>query len=139
VSCSLLTSWLYSYNYLSYGDVIYSTSYLCSLSCVSCGVVIYGISIVCLVAYTNVEIAFTIVNSANGSTMLFIIFYAFKSMFSYSFFTPKPKAPPSSTLFFFLRTLIGKSDVAFFLISNVVYMSSLVLLTLVGGFCAFSF
>jgi hypothetical protein len=60
-------------------------------------------------------------------------------MFSYSFFTPKPKAPPSSTLFFLLRALIGKSVVAFFLFSSVVYNSSLVLLTLAGGFCGLSF
>jgi hypothetical protein len=37
-------------------------------------------------------------------------------------------------LFFLLRTLLGEYVVAFFLFSNVVYISSLVLLTLVGGY-----
>jgi len=95
VSCSFLTSWLYSLSCLSYGDVIYGTSYLCSLSCVSCGIIICGISIVYLVACTIVGIAFTTINSANGSTMPLIIFYAFISMLSYSLFTPKLEAPPS--------------------------------------------
>ncbi len=36
VSCSLLTSWLYSLNFLSCGDVIYGSSCLCSLNCPSC-------------------------------------------------------------------------------------------------------
>ncbi len=58
---------------------------------------------------------------------------------SYSLFTPEPKAPPSSTLFFFLKTFLGKFVAKFFLFSNVVCISSLVLLTLVGGLCGFSF
>jgi len=71
VSCSLLTSWLCSFNYLSYGDVICGTSCLYSLCCVSCGVVIYGIFVVYLVACT-------IVGIVDGSIMLLIIFNAFK-------------------------------------------------------------
>ncbi len=93
VSCSFLTSWLYSLSCLSCGDVIYGTSYLCSFSCVSCGIIICGISIVYLVACTIVGIVFTTINSANGSTMPLIIFYAFISMLS--LFTPKLEAPPS--------------------------------------------
>jgi hypothetical protein len=69
VSCSLLTSWLCSFNYLSYGDVICGTSCLYSLCCVSCGVVIYGIFVVYLVACT-------IVGIVDGSIILFIIFNA---------------------------------------------------------------
>jgi hypothetical protein len=56
-----------------------------------------------------------------------------------SFFTLKPEAPPSSTLLFFLKALLGEFVVAFFLFSNIVYISSLVLLTLVGGFYGLSF
>jgi hypothetical protein len=48
---------------------------------------------------------------------------------SCSFFTFEPKAPPSSTLFFLLRTLLGEFVAAFFLLFSVVYISSLVLLT----------
>jgi hypothetical protein len=59
-------------------------------------------------------------------------------VFSYSLFTLEPEAPPSSTLFFLLKTLLKESIVAF-LFFNVVYISFLVLLTLVGGFCGFSF
>jgi hypothetical protein len=40
VSCSFLTSWLYSFSCLSCGDVICGTSYLCSLGYLSCGDVI---------------------------------------------------------------------------------------------------
>jgi hypothetical protein len=60
-------------------------------------------------------------------------------MLSYSLFTPKHKALPSSTLFFFLKTLLGKYVAAFFLFSNVVYISPLVLLTLASGFYGLSF
>ncbi len=41
VSCSLLTSRLYSFNCFSCGNVICGTSYLCSLNCVSCGIVMW--------------------------------------------------------------------------------------------------
>ncbi len=44
VPCSLLTSCLCSFNYLSCGDVIYATSCLCSLICPSYGDVICGTS-----------------------------------------------------------------------------------------------
>ncbi len=43
MSCSLLTPWFCSLNYLSCGDVIYGISCLCSFGCLSCGDVIYGI------------------------------------------------------------------------------------------------
>jgi hypothetical protein len=82
-----------------------------------------------LVAYTTIETTFTIVDTANGSTLPFIIFYALGFVLSYSLFTPKPKAPPSSTLLFLLRTLLGEFSGIFFLFSNVVYISSLVFLT----------
>jgi len=139
MSCSFLTSWLYSLNYLSYGDVIYGTSCLCSFSCVSCGIIICGVSTVYQAAYTIVGIALTTVSSANGSTLPLIIFFAFISILSYFLFNPKLEAPPSSTLFFLLKTLLREFNVAFFLFSNVDYISSLVLLTLVGGLCEFSF
>jgi hypothetical protein len=71
--------------------------------------------------------------------MPFIIFYALKSMLSCSFFTLEPEVPPSSTLFFLLRTLLGKFAIAFFLFSSDVYISSLVLLTLAHGFFGLSF
>jgi hypothetical protein len=60
-------------------------------------------------------------------------------MLSYSLFIPELQAPPSSTLFLLLKALLGESIVAFFLFSNVVYIFSLIFLTLVGGFCGFSF
>jgi hypothetical protein len=41
-------------------------------------------------------------------------------------------------LLFFLRTL-GKFVASFFMFSNVICISSLILLTLVGGFYGFSF
>jgi len=59
-------------------------------------------------------------------------------MLSYSLFILELEAPPS-TLFFLLRTLLEEFDATFFLFSSVVFISSLVLLTLVGGFCGFSF
>lgn len=58
---------------------------------------------------------------------------------SCSLFIIESKALHSSTLFFFLKALFGESMIAFFLFSNVVYISSLVLLILVGGFNGFSF
>jgi hypothetical protein len=42
-------------------------------------------------------------------------------------------------LFFLLKTLLEEFVATFFLFSSVVFISSLVLLTLVGGFCGFSF
>jgi hypothetical protein len=42
-------------------------------------------------------------------------------------------------LFFLLKALLGKSVIFFFLFSNDVYISSLVLLTMVGSLCGFSF
>jgi len=117
VSCSLLTSWLCSLSFFSCGDVIYGISCLYSLSCVSCGVGIYGIFSICLVACA-------IVGTTNGSTLPFIIFCALKFMLSYSLSIPKLKVPPSSTLLFLLRTLIGEFAITFFLFSNVVCISS---------------
>jgi hypothetical protein len=43
-------------------------------------------------------------------------------VFSCSLFTPKPKPPPSSTLFFLLRALLGESIVTFFLFYSVIYL-----------------
>jgi hypothetical protein len=135
VSYSLLTSWLYSLSYLSYGDVIYTFAPLI----VSYGIVICGISIVCLATYTTVGTALTTISITDGPTLPLIIFCAFKSMIFDSLFIPKPKAPPSSTLLFLSRTLLGEFAIAFFLFFSVVYISSLVILTLVGGFYGFSF
>jgi hypothetical protein len=42
-------------------------------------------------------------------------------------------------LFFLLRAFLGESAIAFFLISSVVCMASLILLTLANGFYGFSF
>jgi hypothetical protein len=42
-------------------------------------------------------------------------------------------------LFFFLKALLGKYAATFFLLSNVVCISSLVLLTLASGFYRLSF
>jgi hypothetical protein len=42
-------------------------------------------------------------------------------------------------LVFLLRTLLGDSALAFFLFFNAAYISSLIIFTLVGGFCGFSF
>jgi hypothetical protein len=69
----------------------------------------------------------------------FIIFCAFESMLSFSLFTPKLEAPPSSTLFFLLRTFFGEFVATFFLFFSVIYISSLILLTLVSGFYGLSF
>jgi hypothetical protein len=98
----------------------------------SCGDVIYGIS----TDYLTICIT---IGTIDGSTLPFIIFSTLASVLSYSLFTLELQAPPSSTLLFLLRALLGESIVAFFLFSNVVYISSLILLTLVGGFCGFSF
>ncbi len=139
ISCSFLTPWLYSLNCLSYGDVICGISYLCSLGYLSCGDVIYDIVVVCLTTCTTSDIALTIVGTVDGSILPLIIFYAFKSVHSYSLFIPEPKSPPSSTLFFLLRVLLEEFVATFFLFSSVVYISSLVLLTLADGFHGLSF
>ncbi len=118
--CSFLTPWFCSYSYLFCGDVIYGISCPWSLDCFSCGDVIYGIDIDCLTTRTIGDSALTIVGITNGSTLPFIIFCAFKFVFSCSFFTPKLEAPPSSTLFFLLRTLFGECA-ATFLCSLVLY------------------
>jgi hypothetical protein len=132
MSCSLLTPWLCSLCCVSFSDVIYGIFCLCCLSCLSCGNVTYGT----VIGYL---IALTIVGTANGSILPLIIFYALKFVLSCSLFTPKTKAPPSWTLFFLLRAFIGEFATTFFLFSNVVYISSLVLLTLANGFYGFSF
>ncbi len=99
----------------------------------------HGISTVCLTTYITICTTHTIVNTTNGSIPPLISFYALIYVLSYSLFTPKPEAPPSSTLFFLLRTLLGKSAITLFLFLSVVSISSLVILILVGGFCGFSF
>ncbi len=121
VSCSLLTSCFYSFN------------------CLFCGDVMYGTSIVCLSTCTIIGITYTTIGTTNGSTLPFIIFYAFISMLSCSLFIPKLKAPPPSTLFFFLRAFLRDFAITFFLFSIIVYISSLVIFTLANGFYGFSF
>jgi hypothetical protein len=113
MSCSLLTSSFYSLNCFSDGDVI------------------YGIPRVCLTTYTNISTIITIASTTDGSTLPLIIFY--------SLFILKLKVPPSSTLFFFLKALLGKSMVAFFLSFSGIYISYLDFLTLTNGFCGLSF
>jgi hypothetical protein len=132
VSCSLLTPWVCSFNYPSCGDVICGISCFCSFNCLPCEDVIYGTAEVCLTTYT-------IIGIADGSTLPFIIFCAFKSVPSCSLFTLEPKVLPFSTLFFHLRALLREFVAAFFLFFSVVYISSLVLLTLAGGFYGLSF
>jgi hypothetical protein len=82
--------------------------------------------------------AYIVVGIVNGSTLPLIIFYALKFVRSCSLFTPKLEVLPSSILFFLLRALLGESTTTFFFFSSVVYISYLVLLTLVGGFCGLS-
>jgi len=105
----------------------------------TCEDVIYGTSIVYLATCTIVGTTNTIGSTANGSTLLVIIFCALTSMLSYFFFTREPKVPPSSIMFFLLKALFKKSTTTFFLFFSVVCIFSLVLKTLVGGFCGFSF
>ncbi len=121
VSCSFLTSCLYSLNCPSYKDVI------------------YGTFVVCLATYTIVGITCTIVGITNGSILPLVIFYAFAYVLSCFLFTLESKALPSSTFLFLLRALICEFVVTFFLFSSVVYIFSLVFLTLVDGFYGFSF
>jgi hypothetical protein len=106
VSCSLLTSWFYSLNCLSCGNVIYGTSCLCSFGCLSCGDVIYGTSTVCLATYTIVGTTCTIVGTTNGSILPLINFCALTSVLFCSLFTFKLETPPSSTLFFLLKNFL---------------------------------
>jgi hypothetical protein len=51
MSCSSLTSWLYSLGCFSCGDVICGTSYFCSLDYLSCGDVIFDTFVVCLALF----------------------------------------------------------------------------------------
>ncbi len=139
VSCSSLTSWLCSLNCLSYGDVIYGTSYFYSFACLSCGDVICDTFVICLVACTTVGTTCTTIGTEDGSTLPLIIFYAHTYVLSCSLFNLEPEALPSSTLFFLLIALLGESIATFFIFSNAIYISSLVILTLTNGFYGFSF
>jgi hypothetical protein len=123
---------LFSLSCLSYGDVIYGISCLYSLNYFSYGDVICGTIVVYLTAYIAVS-------TTNGSILPLIIFCALKFVLSYSLFTHKLEAPPSSTLLFLLKALLGESTTAFFMFSSAIYISSLVLLTLAGGFYGLSF
>jgi hypothetical protein len=84
-------------------------------------------------------VAYTTIGTVDGSTLLLIVSCAFKFVLSCSLITLELEAPPSSILFFLLRTLLGEFTTTFFLFSSAIYISSLVLLTLVGGFYGFSF
>jgi hypothetical protein len=103
------------------------------------GDVICGTITICLTTYTIANITLTTIGTTYGSIMPLIILCAFKYVLSYSLFTHKLEAPPSSTLFFLLRALLKESVAAFFLFSNGVCIFSLVLLTLAGGFYELSF
>jgi len=92
MSCSLLTPWLYSLSYFSYGNVIYGISYLCSLGYLYYGDVIYSTITIYLTTCTIIGTTFTTISIVDGSTLPFIIFYALKSMFSCSLFIPKLEA-----------------------------------------------
>ncbi len=124
MSCSFLTSWLYSLSYFSYGTIIYGTFCVNSFNYPSCGDVICGTSIIYLAACTPISITHTIVGTINGSTLPLIIFCALTFVLSFSYFIPVPKAFLSSTLFFFLRAFFGKSATTFFLFSNNVFFST---------------
>ncbi len=139
MSCSFLTLWLSSFSCLSSRDVICGTSCLCSISYVSCGVIICGIFIICLATYTTIDNALTTISIIDGSTLPLVILCALKFVLSCSLFTLEHEALPSSTLLFLLRALLGEFVATFFLFSNVVCISSLILLTLVGDLCGFSF
>ncbi len=106
MSCSCLTPWLCSFSYLFYDDVICGISCFCSFNYISHGDVIYGTIPIYLTTCTTISIALTIVGTADGSIVPFIISCAFKYMLTCSIFTLKPKAPPSSTLFFLLNAFI---------------------------------
>ncbi len=139
MSCSLLTPQLCSRSCLSCGNVIYGISCFCSLNYLFYGDVICGTIVICLTTWTISGIALTTIDITYSSILPFIIFCALKSMLSYSLFTPKLEAPPSSTFFFLLKAFLEEFDIVFFLFSSVVYISSLVLLTLAGGFFGLSF
>jgi hypothetical protein len=110
----------------------------CSFGCRSHGDVICGTFAICLAIYTTIGTTYTNVGTPNGAILAYITFYAFTFVRSYSL-TLEPKALFSSTLVFLLKTLIGDFVLAFFLFFNATYISSLILFTLVDGFCAFSF
>ncbi len=112
---------------------------LCSLSYLSCGDVICGMSVICLTTCTTIGTTCINVSTSNGAILPLTTFYAFTSMLSYSLLTPEPKVPPSSTLFFLLRALLGDSTAPFFIFSNVIFISSLIHFTLVSSFYGFSF
>jgi hypothetical protein len=139
MSCSLLSPWLYSFNYLSCGNVICGIFYFCSLDYLFYGNVIYSIVIICLTSYTISGTTLITVGNVDGYILPLIIFCALKYVLSCSLFIPKLKVPPSSTMFFLLRALLGESIVAFFLFSSAIYISSLVFLTLANGFYGLSF
>ncbi len=139
MSCSLLTPWFYSLNYLSCGNVICGISCLYFFSCISCEHFICGTTTICLTAYTTISSTLTSIGNVDGSTLPLIIFCAFKFVLSCSLFIPKDDALPSSTLFFLLKTLLGDFVATFFLFSNATCISFLVLLTLACGFNGFSF
>jgi hypothetical protein len=97
VSCTLLTSCLYSFNCLSYGDLIYGTFCLYSFNGLSCGNVICGTFVIYLATSTIISTTHTIVGTIDGSTLPFIIFYALAFVLSCSFFILESEALPSST------------------------------------------
>jgi hypothetical protein len=132
VSRFLLTPWVCSLSYPSCGDVICGISCLCSFNCLPYEDVICGTVKVCLTTCTIISII-------DGSTLPLIIFCAFKFVLFCSLFTLEPKTPLSSTLFFHLKALFREFLATFSLFFGVVYISSLVLLTLAGGFYGLSF
>ncbi len=83
--------------------------FLYSLNCPSYGNVIYGTSAIYLATYTIIGTAYTTIGTTYGSTLTFIIFCAIISMLSCSFFILKLDVPLSSTLLFFLKTLLNES------------------------------
>ncbi len=108
VSCFVLTSWFYSFNFLSCGDVSHNTYCLYSFGCLSYGNVICGICTICLAAYTIVDIH-TIVGTIDGSILPLIIFCAFTFMISYSLFIFELEALFFSTMFFLLKTFFWEN------------------------------
>ncbi len=114
VSCSLLTLCLCSFSYLSYGHDTCGTFALYLPTCTSVG-------------------------TTDGAILPLVIFWTCVSVPSCYFLIVDLEAPPSSTFFFLLRAFFEHSVTTLFLFSNVLCISSLVILTLAYGFCGFSF
>jgi hypothetical protein len=59
---------------------------------------------------------YTIVSITNGAILPLITFYALAFLLFYSLLTPKPEAPPSLALFFFLKSIFRNLLSFYFLV-----------------------